>query len=132
MKKAISLILLLVLLLVSAAGCTDYAKTPSAGESTSLPGETETATDKTNASSYQPVFGNDSKMTSPTDFQGKTDKPGKKQSSNDVGTANANQTTPATASEPLPASGVQSGSVTEKSPSVTSNEGVDLPIDSFG
>lgn len=130
MKKAISLILLLVLLLVSAAGCTDYARTRSAGESTPLPGETETATDKTNASSKQSVNGTVSKTesTSGTVSKGKTDSSDEKYRSNGTGTNPPIQTDAAT--EASSSSGTQTNPSSQP-PFVNGNDGIELPIDSL-
>ena len=132
MKKAITFILLFVILLLSAVGCADHKKDPPVEESVSVSGETEETLDssdvpaendteevhQTNASSKQSVTGAVSKTESKstTVSQGKTDSSDKTQPANSTETNSSNQTN----SETEPSSS-----------SVTGDGGVDLPIDLF-
>lgn len=119
MKKAITFLLLFVILL-SAAGCTDHIDID--------PEETN----QTNASSDQSVTGTvtEKESTSTTVSQGKTEPPDKKQPTNGTGTNPPDQTNVATATETSSPSDTQTTSSAEP-PFVTGNNGVDLPIDLF-
>ena len=128
MKKTITFILLLVILLLSAVGCAGNKKNSSDVESASVFSKTE-ATDSSDV-----ILENDTeeydKSVTGTVPQGKKDQSAETQSTNDTGTNPPDQSniTPPTESS--------NSSATQTTPSdpsdfIKDNEGIELPMDFF-